>query len=313
MTRSPVLLHIGYHKTATTWMQRKLFLPEHGYYQLLDHAQAWTHIVRPHGLLFDPAPVRALIDQAIAEMPAGLVPVISSEILSGHPFQGGRESGILAHRLAEILPEAQILISIRNQLRILPSVYMQYVLRGGTEPPAPFFQGTSELGYVTFAPEHFEYHRLIGLYRTLFGTERVHVMTQESLRKGGDDALLALARFAGNDQWTGLSAQARKPEHESYPEFSTGILRRINHVQSSTLNPWPIITLGHTPRGLYKLAGYLSKQPVMQRLFGGHKPVSAYVARTFPGHYAASNRELARMMGERLDLTGYDGIDPARS
>lgn len=312
MAPAPLLIHIGYHKTATTWMQRALFMPAHGYRQIFDHDVVWAQIAGPHGLLFDPAPARASIESGLAHVQAGEVPVISSEILSGHPFLGGRESDAFARRLAQIAPEARILVTIRDQMRILPSVYMQYVLRGGTQPWTTFFEGQAAPGYLGFVPEHFEYHRLVALYQELFGPERVHVMTQESLRAEPAQALERLARFAGAKQWQGLQAEAARPVGESYPESSAGLLRRINHIQHSTLNPRPILSFGRTPKGLYKLAGYIMKQPLLARRLGGHKPVTAHVRARFAGHFAASNRALADLVGPDLDLSDYDGIAQPR-
>ncbi|MFZ1725333.1 MAG: hypothetical protein WAU13_01575, partial [Albidovulum sp.] len=106
------LLHIGYHKTATTWMQQLLFVPAHGYRQIAGHSEVFDHIVAPHGLSFDPAVMRRHIAGALQELGAAEVPVMSSEILSGHPFFGGVDSDVYARRLAAIVPEARILISI---------------------------------------------------------------------------------------------------------------------------------------------------------------------------------------------------------
>ncbi len=142
-----LILHVGYHKTATTWMQRKLFVPAHGFRQLASHRDVFDHVVRPRGFDFNPDAMRELIDRAASALMPREVPLISSEILSGHPFQGGREGDVFATRLHRIAPEAKILISIRSQRQILPSVYMQYVLRGGTMPPDRFFAGEDEIGY----------------------------------------------------------------------------------------------------------------------------------------------------------------------
>lgn len=47
------LIHVGYHKTATTWMQQLLFTPDHGFRQIAGHREVFDHIVGPHGLEFD--------------------------------------------------------------------------------------------------------------------------------------------------------------------------------------------------------------------------------------------------------------------
>lgn len=302
---TPITFHIGYHKTATSWMQNRLFTPEYGYAPLADHAEVFEHIVQPHGLHFDPAPLRALLAQRQAEMPEGAAPVVSSEIMSAHPFQGGHESDVYAQRIAQIAPDARILISIRAQMKILPSVYMQYLLRGGTMAPAQFYAGTDEPGYFGFTPRHFEYDLLVAHYQKLFGAERVHVLTQESIRDDMEGAARALADFTGNTQFTKLSANASAVYAASYPEYAVPVLRRLNHVQSSTLNPRPIVSFGRTPKGLYRGAGYLLRRPPLSRLLKGRKPVSDHVRAKFAGYYDASNARLADLITHPLDLSGY--------
>ena len=299
------LLHIGYHKTATTWMQRLLFVPEHGYRQIAGHSEVFEHIVAPHGLAFDPAAMRDHIARAKEALGAAEVPVISSEILSGHPFFGGIDSDVYARRLAEIAPDARILISIRSQLKILPSVYMQYILRGGTMTPAQFFSGECELGYFAFRAEHFEYDRLIGLYRSLFGAGQVHVLTQESLTADMGAAAAKLARFCGNRAFDGLDDAERRVHAASYPEHAAPILRRINHIQTSVLNRNPVISLGTTPYGLYRAFGGVLKRRPLAPLLRRYRPVTAVVKARFTGHFTASNTRLAGMLGADVDLSDY--------
>ena len=286
-------------------MQGWLFNPEYGYRQIADHAEVYRHVVRPHGLRFDPAGLRDLIAARRETLAPGEVPVISSEILSGHPFQGGHETDVYAERLAQIAPDARILISVRTQLKMLPSVYMQYVLRGGTMSWAQFFEGTNEPGYFAFTPEHFEYDLLVRHYQRLFGVENVYVMTQESLLADMDAATQALAAFSGNTSFTTLAQEVRRARGTSYPEYAAPVLRRINHVQASTLNPAPALRLGTTPYGLYKLAGFALKKPPLSTFLAGRKPVSAYVQHQFAGHFTDSNARLAALVRHPADFSAY--------
>jgi len=302
---TPVLFHVGYHKTATTWAQRKLFTPEHGFRQIAFHEEAFEHVVKPHGLRFQPSAMQKVIARGRERLDPGEVPVISSEILSGHPFQGGHESDVYAARLKAICPSAKILISIRAQLKVLPSVYTQYVLRGGTLPYDRFFEGTDELGYFAFTPEHFEYDRLVAHYQALFGLENVHVLTQESLQADAETAAAGVAAFAGATKFRGLQPAARERTGVSYPEYAMPVLRRINHVQTSTLNPWPIVSLGRTPRGFYKLAGFILKKPPLSNVLKDRKPISAFVKERFAEHYTQSNAQLAEICPQTVDLSSY--------
>jgi hypothetical protein len=195
-------------------------------------------------------------------------------------------------------------------MRILTSVYMQYLLRGGTISPELFFAGDPELGFVGFRPEHFEYHRLIGLYQELFGAGNVHVITQESLRTDMDGATRRLAGFAGNKGFDGVLPTHRSAYAPSYPEYAVPILRRINKLQKSVLTPAPTIKIGTTPDGFYRALGYVLRRPPFSWVLGGYHPVTAHVETTFRGRFDASNRELARLAGY-LDLTAYSGVTPS--
>ncbi len=300
-----LVFHIGYHKTATSWMQTRLFTPAHGFFPVGDHHDAFAHIVRPSNFEFDPGAVRALLDERQAQAPENHVRILSSEILSGHPVYGGRESDLYARRLHEIAPDARILISIRNQMKILPSVYMQYVRRGGTMPYTRFFREEDDLGFFGFRAAHFAYDALIGLYQSLFGADRVVVVTQESLQNDLAGASAALASRLGAGAFTGLDPEALKPFAPSYPEYAVPLLRRINHVQKSVINPTPIVALGTTPDGMDRWVGALTRRKPLVTWFGGRKPVSDYVKRQFDGVYAASNARLGEMLGDQVDLRGY--------
>lgn len=300
-----LLIHIGYHKTATTWMQRLLFFPVHGFHPLANHDQVSKHITAPHGLQFDPAPMQRLIAEGLKSVPPNGVPVVSSELMSGNPFFGGRESDIYAERLKAIAPNARILISIRAQLRILPSIYMQYLTRGGTMSWPQFFEAPAARGYFGFDLAHFEYDRLVALYQRLFGAKNVYVLPQESIAVDMEAAAQQLAQFCENTDFHGLSREAHQIRMASYPEHAAPFLRRANHVQRSVLLPNPIIGLGETPGGLYRAVGYVLKTPALARRLKNYQPVSLYVQQQFAGRYTDSNTRLAALTGGTLDLSKY--------
>lgn len=307
--KSPkLLIHIGYHKTATTWMQRQLFTPNHGYRQLLDHQAVFKYLVKPHGLSFNPNAVRQLILSEMRKLDVGQSPVISSEILSGHPFFGGRESDILAKRLAVIAPQAQILISIRNQLRILPSLYMQYLRRGGTMDYAQFFEGSTDLHYYGFEPEHFEYHRLIKFYQNLFGASQVFVLPQESLITNQNTILRELAEFAGNSKFSELLPDSRRAIGVSHPELTWSILRCGNHFRASALNAKPLINLRKLPFTFFRYTNLALTKTRISKLIKDKRPVSKYVEKHFSDYFVESNQALRSIVSDEVSLKGYPGI-----
>ncbi|MFQ5622532.1 MAG: hypothetical protein ACE5FS_03960 [Paracoccaceae bacterium] len=305
----PPLVHIGYHKTGTTWLQRRLFVPEHGYRPLMTHEEVWAELVAPHDLVFDPAAARdALEARRAAPAGPGMADVISSELLSGNPFYGGRESAAMARRLHAVVPQARILITIREQIAAAASIYMQYILRGGTERPERFFAGAPSLGYPAFSPGHLKYHRLIGLYRDLFGPGNVHVFTQEGFIADMAGTLGALAAFAGNGPFAERPPPDPSPVGVSNAEITAGVLRRINHFRDGPAGRGPVLDLGRAGDFLFRAAGRAGRHPALGKI-ARRRPVTGFVRRRFAGEFAASNRALHRMLGEQVDLSRYEMAD----
>lgn len=303
-TTDPILLHIGYHKTGTTWMQRAFFVEDYGFFQVISHDEVYAHITDPHELTFDPAAAAEALAPHCAAVPPDLTPVISSEIMSGHPFYGGLLSAQYARRLCALFPQGRLLITIREQMRMLASVYMQYVSRGGSKPPEAFFSETNTPGFAHFSAEHFCYHRLVGLYRELFGADRVLVMTQEQMARDLASFGTRVTDFAGARPRAPLPQEARR-EGVSNPEFAYPVLRRINHFRADSPSDEPAIDLGGLGRFAFRAAGKISREEPVRGWLKAPRPVDAFVRDRFAGRFEASNRALKDMLGDAADLSGY--------
>lgn len=186
------IVHVGYHKTATTWFQRRLypFVESHRYIQ---PGEVRNTLLYAHAFAFNAQAARARLG-----LDGGLSPILCEEELSGS-FQTGGHMGALSKEFAErirgILPQAEIVIFIRNQIDMIASAYAQYIKRGGIYGPRRFlFPGEYRKGlqifngwkpYVRplFLFDHFAYLGLIRHYQSLFGTDNVHVFTYESFRQ----------------------------------------------------------------------------------------------------------------------------------
>jgi hypothetical protein len=297
-----ILLHVGYHKTGTTWLQRDFFIEKYGYTQIASHEEVSERVVDADEFDRRAEPLRALIAERARRVEDRTVPVISSETLCGNPFYGGTGATTYARTLAEAVPDARVLITVREQFRMLTSVYMQYISRGGTKRPEAFFLEGNAPGYARFSAAHFRYHRLVRLYRDIFGPDNVLVLTQE--RMAGDLAgyLATLAAFAESPVREGLPGKAVR-SGQSYPEAAAPLLRRINHLRGGAASPEPLIDLGGLGDTLYRGAGKLAHGPAGRLLPAGR--VGAIARARFAGRFADSNRALAGMdLG--IDLSGYE-------
>ena len=129
MRNAPVV-HIGYHKTATTWLQRQC-LPRLGdRVALFGLDRLWAELIAPSPLEFDPGRCGRYITDLLAAHP-GSVCVFSAERLCGNPHSGGYDAAEMANRIRASFDEAKILIVVREQVAMLVSNYKQYVRMGG--------------------------------------------------------------------------------------------------------------------------------------------------------------------------------------
>jgi hypothetical protein len=135
--------------------------------------------------------------------------LISEENLSGGIHTGGLNGLVgpeAARRLHAVFPDAQIVIGIRSQVSLIASAYSYYVDAGGTYLPHRYIYpkhyqaaGERRIFKAWFNLEHLEFDRLIAYYRSLFGTENVHILVYERFKKNAGAAALKLAKATGLD------------------------------------------------------------------------------------------------------------------
>lgn len=296
--RAAPLLHVGYHKTGTTWLQSGLFRDDDaGFASPWGSTEIRRVLVQPTAFTFDPAAASEVFRPgAEAARARGLVPVLSDERLSGSPHSGGHDTALLADRLAATFPEGRVLLVIREQKRVILSVYKQYVRDGGGATLDRYLFPRNPDERPQFRFEHYEYHHLVAHYRRLFGVERVLVLTQEQLAAGELDFCRRVARFAG------LPEPVSAPRGERYPALSAFALvlkRPFNRrfVRNSLSPAAPRYVKDHERRfeRLDRWLPALLSRPLERRW---RREVEIAVN----DRYAASNRRTAELTG--LDLAG---------
>lgn len=189
MSNQKLLIHIGYPKAASTWLQNTLFNDEK------------TGFISPWGALsseglnmlalvnsfrFSAQLTREKFEPGLQEAARrGLVPVISHESLSGNQMQAKYWGKEVADRIYTVFPEARVLIIIREQKSIILSSYKQYI-RSGHSKTIQRFIGV-DVERQGFKPicrlDYFEYDLLIRYYQNLFGSHNVLVLPFELLKK----------------------------------------------------------------------------------------------------------------------------------
>lgn len=180
------IVHIGYHKTGTTWFQDS-FYPAVRNRSYIHRATVRAAFLNAGALHFDPADARARL---------GIAPddaILCEENLTGGLHNGGLAGNLskdVADRIRRTLPDAQIVIFVRDPLSAIGSAWLQYVKGGGTFGLHRYLFGRDRLSPVAperdeapgFRLEHFDYIRLIAYYDALFGADHVHVLRYEDFR-----------------------------------------------------------------------------------------------------------------------------------
>ena len=197
MKNLPLLIHAGYHKTASSWFQKELFEENDGFERVATGLELGKKIVQPDWFDFDPGKVRAQFMPRIETARGrGRVPVISSERFTGNPHSGGYDADRIAKRLSKVFPEAKVWYNIREQISMIKSCYKQYLKIGGVASAKEYIHGDRYMSrYPCFRCKNFEYHRLFGYFRNLFGEENVLVLPFELFASNPDEYFSILQDF----------------------------------------------------------------------------------------------------------------------
>jgi len=178
----PPIIHIGFPKTATKWFQTQ-FYPniEGGQYFHRDFVRKL--LIQPDIWEFN----EGFVKKEFSETSQNNRILICEELLVGGldiGFGIGEFIKEVAERIKKTFPEGEIVIFIRNQEQMILSTYSQYIKAGGTFSLNTYVN--SQTRFKAFFKNHhlfnlkfFEYDRIIELYVSLFGRDKVHIFLYE--------------------------------------------------------------------------------------------------------------------------------------
>lgn len=220
-SKNNLLIHVGYHRAGSKWLQKKFFNNSNlGFFEPLPRSFIDREIIRTNGLFFNPALEKFKISNS------NLIPIISHERLSGSPHAGGYDSKELADKLKQLWPTAKILIVIREQNDMIRSLYSNYVKAGGVcslddylHPPRRSYR----LPHFEF--QYLMYDKLIDYYQQLFGLENVIVLPYELFARDPHQYLTQICHFVGIAPKTNFDFE---PINASQSSLANAIQRIIN-------------------------------------------------------------------------------------
>jgi hypothetical protein len=241
-----LLIHIGYHKTATSWMQNQLFVSTSKNFVSVSKNKkghstlARDFIYNKDGYLlssFDNNEQNILknyeeISQNIVN-DSKRIRVISHERLSGNPHSSGFDSSLIAQRIQKTFPKSKILIVIREQTSWILSNYFQYLSIGGTHSLKKYLTLKYDGKRPGFSPSHIKYHNLIQNYYDRFGKNNVEVLPYELLKSDNNNFIKSLGDFLETDL-TNESLNFNKRINTKNNHYLNYKLRFLNPLISSS-------------------------------------------------------------------------------
>jgi hypothetical protein len=303
--RARLLLHVGYHKTATTWFQQRFFPARPDVIEPWPVERIVEEVVAPSSFDFDPQAVAARLerDALAAGADAGKVVVLSCERLSGSPHAGGYDSAELARRLHATFPDAYVWVAVREQASAIAAMYTTYV---------HWSYGVLSLDdYLREVPptlvpkprvDHFRYSPLVLLYRELYSPDHVLVTLYEDFARSPDKVLDNLCDFAGIERPVVVPFDAR-PNRSLAPR-GVRVLRHLNRFTGSPERDY-LLALGNRP--LLRLPVGRNTRSALRALdrrglLGEHASLRIEVEERLGDHFVTDNRRLAKETS--LDLIG---------
>ena len=191
-----ILVHIGLHKTGTSWLQHELFISQNEVFEPMYETKPYNGLsTLAEDFIFDQN--KNLLNsfdsnteviknslQSILNLKHNCdkIFVMSHERLSGYPSSSAFDSSIIARRIKTVFPDGKIFIVIREQVSCILSNYFQYLQEGGTKDITAYLNTKYDGRTPGFSENYFKYHHLIKYYQKLFGKEHVLVLSYEMFR-----------------------------------------------------------------------------------------------------------------------------------
>lgn len=183
-----MIIHIGANKTASTTLQRCLFSqsPDIHYMgedgnNFENHAACLDSMVNADDLFYDHNATRKLFKEFLNSANG------KTALFSNEDIMTSRQPTVCAARLKSLVPDAKILLVVRNQLTAIPSWYANHGAFLRNVPRSYWKRYVSLEDWLSFCVNFldqsplsgFLYNEVIELYIERFGRENIHVMMFE--------------------------------------------------------------------------------------------------------------------------------------
>lgn len=298
------LIHIGFPKTASTWLQKVVFTDE-----TLGFTTPWgdrctlaiDQLVLGGPYRFSPEIALSNFNFNINDI-NHLTPVVSDEILVGDPIQGKYWGRMIADRLFDVFPSAKIFICIREQKSYVLSAYKEYIIQGGTFSLQRFIgHNLNKTGFSGIIQKNFlEYDIVVSYYQELFGKDKVLVLPFEMLKLEPQFFLDRLLDFSTQRK----GSVNFKPDRTSFKSGTILTRRTLNkYIPQADWGSDYVPFLLKISNKLCMLTDILIPNEYHTRVDASQKSL---ISDWVKNNYAISNKTASSLIGLDLSNYGYD-------
>jgi len=306
------LIHIGYPKALSSWMQKWLFTPQNGFCKVMDSLTLQLFLIDATPFTFDTTKALEWMEKSRKETlhhqgqgSENLQEVLTGESLVGHTHCGGYNAKTNADRLKQLCPQAKILIIVREQKATIRSLYKTFITWGMPHSIDRILHPVEPNLSPQFNLDFLRYDLLVDYYQQLYGKENVLVLPYEAFAENGADFVRRIFVFC--DMAQAEEKIKKLPLNRLVNRGQTLLNLFIERWRNYVLVSSPFNYAGWftpTEASLKRRIGRSKKNPFpvfMDNWFeaGFKRKVEQHCA----GKFAESNRRLQKITG--LDLTSY--------
>ena len=297
-----VILHLGIHKTASTFLQKEVF-PHIKNSLFLNREKSKPfkdYILYTDDFLFSADTAIGLFKQLIedhAESDSSSQVIISDEEYYGNPFWGSIDRKRNIDRLLQTFDKnIKVLLVLRNQVGLFSSLYNQYVKTGGTATLHQFY--TYKKYPLIVSEDYFMFDRYIKYISSRVSPAALNVCLYEDFLANREVFIRAIFRFLGReDVW--IELRLEKTTNSSIPANFLPLMRFFNMLTRSPKEPFLLVSIR-----AHKIARKLLTAVRFGRTLG--KKTHLDGNQSFFREIGASNEELDKFMPSLdLELKGY--------
>ena len=291
----PDVFHIGYQRTGTTWIQKgllpamrdKIFVPKSRQWKIY-HANTQSDVTN----IYQDIDINEVSGRVILETEEGL---------SGGRYRDHIE---MAQKLSWVNPNAKILICIRSQKSIIPSLFYLYVRKGGV-------LNFSDYVRLLIENRKLDYWSLYSSYANIFPANKVKILVFEDLVRDPTTYVRDFCEFLGVSMSSKIPNQRFKNprSHRVLTEYLRylNILIGVNKVVRGLHNNRPL----ELESKLFKRNMLFKPVAAIFTKLDCFLPTSKYNILDFEDEfeevYGQGNQNLFKLIDRDINATTYPG------